>query len=140
MSTESKSLSTVPDWDGKQPTAAMYISKLEAMMEYHDSRDAMDKTIMATCLTKSEHDGLINSNDDGDKKLAKLYRQNKRACAIMVIRQKTNHGLAMIEKTKSTDHPHGLAWKAIETMKCKNKPNDMSAEIEIEVELHKVQF
>ena len=74
MSTESKSLSTVPDWDGKQPTAAMYISKLKTMMEYHDSRDVIDKTIMSTCPAKSAYDGLVNSNDDGDKKLAKLYR------------------------------------------------------------------
>ncbi len=46
----------------------------------------------------------------------------------------------MIEKMKSDDHPHGLAWKAIETMKQKNKPKGMSAEIEMEAELHKVQF
>ncbi len=58
----------------------------------------------------------------------------------MVIRQKTNHGLVMIKKTKLDDHPHGLAWKVIETMKQNNKPKDMSAEIEMEAELQKVQF
>ena len=140
MSTESKSLSTVPNWDDKTSTASMYISKLEAIMEYHGSGDVMDKTIMGVCPTKSEYNGFVNSNDSGEKRLAKLYSQNKRACTIMVIRQKTNHGLATIKKMKSDDHPHGLAWKAVETMKRKNKSKDMSAEIEMEAELHKVQF
>ncbi len=72
MATESKSLLTVPNWDGKKISEGMYILKLEAMPEYHDSRDAMDKTIMATRPTKSEYDGLANSNDNGDKKIALL--------------------------------------------------------------------
>ena len=109
-------------------------------MEYHDSGDSMDSTIMATCPAKVQYDQYVVSNDADEKKLAKLYEQNKRACTIMVIGQKTNHGLAMIEKTKLDDYPHGIAWKAIETMKRKNKPKDMSAEIEMEAELQKVQF
>ncbi len=100
----------------------------------------MDATIMGTCPTKAEYEHFVVSTDAGEKKLTKLYQQNKRACAIMVIGQKTNHGLAMIEKTKTADFPHGIAWKAIETMKQKNKPKDMSAEIEMEAELQKVQF
>ena len=140
MSTENKSLSTVPYWDGKNATAGMYISKVEAMMEYHESGDAMDPTIMATCPTKTQYDAYVVSTDANEKKLAKLYEQNKRACAIMTLGQKSNHGLAMLNKTKSADYPHGVAWKAIATMKRKNKPKDMSAEIEMEAELHKVQF
>ena len=141
MNAEShKGLSTVLIWDGKTTTTAMYIAKLEAMMEYHDSGDAMDKAIMATCPTKTEYDCFVVSTDPDEKKLAKLYQMNKRACAIMVIGQKTNHGLVMIEKTKTVNYPHGLAWEAIETMKRKNKPKDMSAEIKMEAELHKVQF
>ena len=139
MSTD-KSLSTVPYWDGKAQTAGMYISKVEAMMEYHDNGDAMDATIMATCPTKTQYETFVNSNDANEKKLAKLYQQNKKACAIMVMGQKSNHGLAIIEKTKTDDFPHGVAWKAVATMKRKNKPKDMSAEIEMEAELHKIQF
>ncbi len=77
----------------------MYISKLEAMLEYHDSGGAMDKTKMATCPIKVGYDVLSVSDDDGDKKKALLFFQNKRVCTIMVIGQKTNHGLAMIEKS-----------------------------------------
>ena len=95
----------------------MYLSKLEAMLEYHNSGDVIDKTKMATCPTKSQYDVLSMSNNDGDKKETLLFYQNKRACVIMVIGQKTNHGLAMIDKRKTDDQPHEVAWKAIKTMK-----------------------
>jgi hypothetical protein len=139
MSADSKSLSGVPKWDGKQTTAGMYISKLEALLEYHDSGDAIDRVAMANCPTKSEYDAL-GTTDAGDIKKAMLYRQNKRACAIMVLGQTSDHGLAIITKTKTADQPHGLAFEFIETMKRKNKPKDTSAEIEMEAELHNVKF
>ena len=133
-------MTSVPYWDGKVTTAGMYISKVEAMMEYHDNGDAMDENAIATCPTKTEYEAIKNSTDANEMKLVKLYQQNKKACAIIVMGQKSNHGLAMINKTKTDDHPHGIAWKAIATMKRKNKPKDMSAEIEMEAELHKIQF
>ncbi len=58
----------------------------------------------------------------------------------MVIGQKTNHGLAMSDKTKTDDQPRGVSCKAIETMEQKNKSEDTSAEIEMEAELQKVEF
>ena len=139
MSADSKSLSGVPKWDGKQATAGMYISKLEALLEYHDSGDAIDRSAMANCPTKAEYD-LLGTTDVADIQKAMLYRQNKRACAIMVLGQTSDHGLAIITKTKTADHPHGLAFEFIETMKRKNKPKDTSAEIEMEAELHNVKF
>ena len=139
MSADSKSLSGVPKWDGKQATAGMYISKLEALLEYHDSGDAIDRSAMANCPTKSEYDGL-GTTDANDIQKAMLYRQNKRACAIIVLGQTSDHGLAIIAKTKTSDHPHGLAHEFVETMKRKNKPKDTSAEIEMEAELHGVKF
>ncbi len=72
MSTENKSLSTVPYWDGKTATVAIYILKLEAMMEYHDSGDSMDAIVMVTCPTKIQYDAYVNSNDANEKNLAKL--------------------------------------------------------------------
>ena len=45
MSADSKSLSGVPKWDGKQATAGMYILKLEVLLEFYDSRDAIDRVV-----------------------------------------------------------------------------------------------
>ncbi len=58
----------------------------------------------------------------------------------MVIRQKTNHGLTIIDKMKTDDQPHGVAWKAIKPKKTKNKPKDMSAEFKMKAEMQKIQF
>ncbi len=92
---ENKSLSGIFKWDEKQETLAMYISKLEALAEFHDSGDALDSIAMANCATKSEYEGLTLTDAD-DLKKAILYQQNKCGCAIMMLRQSTIHRLTAI--------------------------------------------
>ena len=75
-----------------------------------------------------------------DKAKAKLYKQNKRICAIMVLGQGSYHGLSVIQKTKTTDYPHRMAWKIVAAMKKKNKPKDAIAKIEMDGELEKISF
>ena len=72
MSADSKSLSGIPKWDGKQATAGMYISKLKALLEYHDIGDAIDRVTMGNCSTKAEYDTL-GTADANDIKKAMLY-------------------------------------------------------------------
>ena len=86
------------------------------MLEYHDSGDAIDRVAMCNCPTKAEYDALETTYASVIQK-AMLYLQNKRAYAIMVLGQTSDHGLAIITKTKTVDHPHGLAYEFIETMK-----------------------
>ena len=100
--------------------------KLEAFLEYHNSRDAIGRVAICNCPTKAEYDAL-ETTDASDIQKAMLYCQNKRACAIMVLGQTSDHGLAIVTKTKSDDHPRGLAFEVTETMKRKNNPKDMSA-------------
>mmetsp|Transcript_8277 Transcript_8277/g.14995 ORF Transcript_8277/g.14995 Transcript_8277/m.14995 type:complete len:89 (+) Transcript_8277:239-505(+) len=88
----------------------------------------MDETDMVNCPTKSEYAVLDLTIADG-KARAKLYKQNKRICAIMVLGQGSDHSLAGIKKTKTTDHPHGMAWKTVAAMKKNNKPKDAGAGI-----------
>ena len=61
------------------------------------------------CPTKAEFDEL-GATDPNDIAKAKLYKANKKICAIITLGQKTNHGLAVINKTKSDDFPQGLAY------------------------------
>ena len=51
MSTETKlkSISTVPKWDGKVESHAMYLAQISALAEYHDCGDALDLTAMIDC-------------------------------------------------------------------------------------------
>ncbi len=53
MALESKSLSAVPKWDDKQTSAGMHISKLEELLEYHDSKDVIDKVEMQNFPTNT---------------------------------------------------------------------------------------
>jgi hypothetical protein len=143
MSTESESkgISTVPKWDGKVESCAMYLAQISALAEYHDCGDALDPIAMTGCPTKSEFDLLQPTTTDLDEKhKRKLYLANKRILAIMTLGMTTSHGLAVIQKTVSTDFPQGKAFRVIEILKQKCKPSDVSAEIELDQELEKVKF
>jgi hypothetical protein len=143
MSTESesKSISTVPKWDGKVESCAMYLAQISALAEYHDCGDAMDGMMMVDCPTKSEFDALQPTTTDPDeKRRRKLYLANKRILAIMTLGMTSSHGLAVIQKTASADFPQGKAYRVVEILKQKCKPSDVSAEIELDQELEKVKF
>jgi hypothetical protein len=96
---------------------------------------------MINCLTKSEFDALQPTSTDLDeKRKRKLYLANKHILAIMTLGMTSSHGLAVIQKTVSTDFPQGKAYRVIEILKQKCKPSGVSAEIELDQELEKVKF
>lgn len=139
---ETQSISQVPKWNmfpWNKETCSRYISKVKALVDLNDCGDAMDETMMANCPTKSEYDALDLTSDDGKEK-ARLWKINKRAMAVITLGQESDHGLAMVDKTKSREHPHGKAHKVVEMLMKKNKPSDASAEIELESELEKLSF
>ena len=69
-----------------------------------------------------------------------MFNQNKITIPIMVLGQGSYHGLAVVKKTRLTDHPSGLAWRNLDMMIKKNKPRDTCTEIELNAELKKVWF
>ena len=58
----------------------------------------------------------------------------------MTLGMTSSHGLAVIQKTVSTDFLHGKAYRVVEIFKQKCKPSDVSAKIELDQELDKVKF
>ncbi len=68
IESESKSISTVPKWDGKVESCAMYLGQISALAEYHDCGDAMDRRMMVDCPTNSEFDALQLTTTDPDEK------------------------------------------------------------------------
>ena len=74
------------------------------------------------------------------KKKLRLYKDNKKLVVIMVLGQGSDHGLAVIKKTKSTDYPSRFAWRIVGMMMKRNKPNNACAEIELDAEPEKVKF
>ena len=103
---------------------------------YQQCEDTLDKTEMANCPTKAAYN-LINkaTKDAGKKRLLSQYRQNAKLAAIIVLGQVSDHGLAVVKKTKTTDNPSGFAWKSIDAMKKKSKPSNATAEIALDNDL-----
>ena len=130
---------STPVWDGKPESCPRYLSQIKALAKYYDCRDALDAKEMQNSPTKTEYKALGTTNPNDIAK-AKLYMANKKLCAIIMLGQKTDYGLLVISKTKSNDFPQGIAYYVLEMLKSKNKPNDVTAEIELKKELKRVQF
>eukprot|EP00970_Alexandrium_tamarense_P017649 scaffold10388_cov100-Alexandrium_tamarense.AAC.1 len=97
---------------------------------------------MANCPKKSEFDILMGqaTKTDDDKEKINLYKQNRRMCAILKLGQESDHGLAIVKKSVSVDHPNGLAWKIVKHLTDKYRPNDVAARIQMTNALKKLKF
>ena len=58
----------------------------------------------------------------------------------MTLGKGSDYGLAVIKKTKSVGHLNGLLHRSVAMLTKKNKTSDVSAEIELDSELKKIQF
>ncbi len=141
MDSELKSIFTVKKWDGKVESCAINLVHISVLAEYHHCGDAMDWTMMTNCPTKLEFDGLQPTTVDPDEnQWQRIYLANKHILAIMTLGMTSSHGLAVIQKTVSTDFLQGKAYHVVEILKQKCKLSDMSAKIELDQELDKVKF
>ena len=133
--------SSIPTWDGAEATCTRYIAKIEALAVYQQCKDTLDKAEMANFPTKAAYN-LINkvTTDAGENRSLSLYRQNAKLVATIVLGQASDHGLVVVQKTKTTDNPSGFAWKSIDVMKKKSKPSDATAEIALDNDLEDIKF
>ena len=58
----------------------------------------------------------------------------------IVMGQQSDYVMIIVEKTKSTDYPIGLAWKVLAAMRKKCKPSNTTAEIKMEQEVDSLRF
>ena len=70
----------------------------------------------------------------------KLWKSNAELMATIVMGQQSDHGMAMTEKTKSTDLPSGQAWKVLKVMRKKCTPSNSTAAIQLEQEVDNLRF
>ena len=76
--------------------------------------------------------------DAGDLRNRKLYEQNRKICAMIVLGQQTDHGLALLTKMKGTGYPHGRANLFLSQMRTRYTLNDTAAEMELDDALERV--
>ena len=117
-----KSGVSIPKWNGKQETFAWYAAKLHALAVYYKCGDAFEEAVMAKLVTRSQYDSIINKTMGARKQAADLYNANKQMCALIVLGQDSDHGLAMMNKTTLTNHPHGNAFQFLKLCAHKNRP------------------
>ena len=133
--------SSIPQWDGTKKACSRYMSKIEAMAQYQDGGDACDESEMTACPTKTEYvvlDKLAVNVSVAAK--VKLWKSNAKLMATVVMGQQSDHGMAMVKKTKSADFSSGQAWKVLKAMRKKCKPNNTTTENQMEQEVDNLRF
>jgi hypothetical protein len=130
-----------PTWDGTGDKSGQCLLKTKTLAVYYGYGDTLEQTTMATAPTKSEYDAFtVGTTVAAKVAKIKLYEDNIKMAAIIILGQTSDHGLAMMESTISTDQPHGLVYKFIENVKVKYKPEDASAVIEMDNDLEKLKM
>ena len=135
MSSDAKSISA-PKWDGKQASAGRYMAQVEATAIYYDFGNAIDST--SVIPMKGKYDLAVGETNTAEKKTRKLFEENRRICAMVVLGQQTDHWLALLMKTKNSDYSHGKAQLFLSQMRTRYTPNDTAAEMELDNALERV--
>ena len=132
----------IPTWDGKRDTYDTYKFKLMAYAAVKKLRDALDESKMIGCCTQSEYDAHVASGSTDAAVVAakKLFEDNEALSGTFSIGQSSTVGINAIRKTMSDDFPLGKVCEALKALSLVNKPNDFTAEIELENEVRKVIF
>ena len=94
------SLSKIPFWDGKAKIFGVYISKIDAYDEFVGVGDALVPNLMMNSLTQLEF-AVLDATKPENQQLVKMYRANKKLCAIIALGQGKSHGMALLGKTKN---------------------------------------
>ena len=103
---------TAPVWDGKAERCSRYLDQIEALAKYYNCGNALDSVkMLAECPTKAEFDAIsLMMMDAAELAKLKLYKANKRICAIITLGQKSDYEMSLVKKTKSNDFPQGMAY------------------------------
>lgn len=130
----------IQKWDGKKETFDRFEAQVVAVASILEVEDALDEKKFIGFPKDSEYDGFDKSNPGANADKIKIYAKNKRMCALLTLAQTTSHGLAVINKTKTSDCKYGRADKIMKSLKTKYSPKDTGAKIELELALDKLQF
>eukprot|EP00956_Cyclotella_meneghiniana_P041139 scaffold215887_cov43-Cyclotella_meneghiniana.AAC.1 len=130
----------IQKWDGKKETFDRFEAQVTAVATILDVEDALNESNYMGFPTDREYDLIDKTAPGADEYKVKIYQQNKRMCALLTLAQSSSHGLAVINKTKTSDCKYGRADKIMKSLKTKYSPKDTGAKIELELALDKIQF
>lgn len=130
----------IQKWDGKKESFDKFDAQVQSVAVLLGCENALDESLMRTCPTDTAYAGYDLANPGNNADAIKIYQDNKKMCALLVLAQGSSHGLAMINKTKGPDKKYGRADQIMKTMKKKYAPEDVGATIELELALDKIPF
>ena len=61
-------VSSIPTWERAEATCPRYIAKIEALANYQQCEDTLDKNEMGNCPTKLAYNGIDKATTDNHKK------------------------------------------------------------------------
>jgi hypothetical protein len=127
-----------PTYDGKKEKFPMWITRLEAVASIKGFEDALSESTMGELpVTKAGADAL-DAKVTTDAPALKAVKMNKLAWAYLTMALQTEGLIALINSTKDTAWPTGVAWKAIKKLKEKYQPKDFVSKVELRRKLNAV--
>jgi hypothetical protein len=133
METMGSEKARMPTFDGKKENFETWKMRWEAfaMMENFSSAigDKVDPNMPA------KYDVDIDDTTAKGQAQVKARKANMRAVAYYTMAMKSVRLMAVINKSKSTEWPGGLAWKINESLIKKYRPNDIVAQAEMRLRL-----
>ena len=88
----------------------------------------------------ASHDATIDETKAEGKLQAKAKKTNLIAMGNLAMSFKTDTLVGIVNRSKSKEWPHGLAWKVMESLKKKFEPQDNISMVELRIELSKVSM
>ncbi|MGH7955290.1 MAG: hypothetical protein ACREOZ_04950, partial [Gloeomargaritales cyanobacterium] len=138
METIGSDKAKVPGFDGKKANYESWSIRWDAFAEVEQFEEALVKGGDPKMPTSSTE--IIDETNSVGKAAMKAKKQNRKAVAYYTLAFKNIRLLALVNKSKTTEWPGGLAWKIKEALTKKYRPNDIVAQAELRQRMNAVSM
>ena len=138
MSEDSSTGMKTPRFNGKKENYQMWWTRFEAFASVKNVERALedDADMPSTAAAAL----LLDPTQSGDKPALSAVRRNKVAWAQLTLALNSESLLALMNGTKDTNWPSGLAKKVVVKLKEKYQPNDRVSRVELRRRLNRVEM
>ena len=127
---------TIPKFDGKDEKYDMWKTKFRSWCNLNKCGAAIKKDFESPDTEDTEYE----TPTEEQKKLIKNRDMNTKAMHGMTISFQKESLMNIIHKTASDKYPSGIAWKTMEALEMKYRPDDDTSKIEKTTALNKIEF
>jgi hypothetical protein len=137
--TVSKTMHTVPKWDGKAKTFQLWWVRFTAFATVHKFSKALGAA-RESGMPASEDAVIAGTTDEGKLQL-KAKNHNANAIVQFTMAFITETAMSFIyEGMVNPDWPGGLAYLVVKAIKCKHMPDDTVSKVELRRQLNGISM